>query len=340
LYSVAFVNDTVIIKPPVPIVNDSTYIIGQSNNPTNVSVQVKAMTGGALKYFLKTILLNSVPVLGTTPSVISYTVSQVINQVESDTASFKVTLLSPNDVLHLQKIAGEAQLQSNSSFNIPFTFIARNVLSKQLDSVLITDNLLASVNSPNTFTVVSLSSTGSLVSNTNFNGKTDINLTQYASKLTANAIDTIKLVINVVPNGYAGALQNTAVANAKSPYGKLTMNSTSRSWSSSETTKYPTTYTIPDLRIDIPEGFSPNRDGVNDKFVIIKPFGTILDLEVYNRWGNVVYANANYNNEWDGKGTNNFIGQDLMDGGYYYTLKAKSPNGNVQIFKGFVLIQR
>jgi gliding motility-associated-like protein len=340
LYSIAYVNDTVIIKPPVPIVNDSTYIIGVSNNPLNVSVQVKAMTGGTLKYFLKTILLNAVPALGNAPSVVSYTVSQVVNSIESDTASFKVTLLHPNDVMHLQKIAGEAVLQSNSSFNIPFTFIARNVLNKQLDSVLITDNLMNSIASPGTFSVVSLSGTGGLITNTNFNGKTDINVTTYASKLIANAIDTIKLVINVIPNGYSGVLQNTAILNAKTPYGKLSMNSSSKAWSSSDITKTPTPFTIPDLRIDIPEGFSPNRDGVNDKFVIIKPYGTILELEVFNRWGNIVYTNSNYNNEWDGRGTNNFLGQELLDGGYYYTLKAKSPNGNVQIFKGFVLIQR
>jgi gliding motility-associated-like protein len=94
------------------------------------------------------------------------------------------------------------------------------------------------------------------------------------------------------------------------------------------------------LAINIPEGFSPNRDGVNDKFVIIKPYGTILELEIFNRWGNVVYTSSNYNNEWDGKGTKNFIGQDLPDGGYYYTLRATDKNGAVQIFKGFVLIQR
>ena len=340
LYSIAYVNDTVIIKPPVPVVNDSTYIIGVANNPSNVSVQVKAMTGGTLKYFLKTILLNAVPGLGNTPGLVSYTVSQVVNQIESDTASFKVTLLHPNDVMHLQKIAGEAVLQSNSSFNIPFTFIARNVLNKQLDSVLITDNLMNSIASPGTFSVVSLSGTGGLVTNSNFNGKTDINVTTYASKLIANAIDTIKLVINVIPNGYSGVLQNTAILNAKTPYGKLSMNSSSKAWSSSDITKTPTPFTIPDLRIDIPEGFSPNRDGVNDRFVIIKPYGTILELEVFNRWGNIVYTNSNYNNEWDGRGTNNFLGQELLDGGYYYTLKAKSPNGNVQIFKGFVLIQR
>lgn len=340
LYSIAFVNDTVIIRPPVPIVNDSTYIIGLANNPANISVQVKAMTGGVLKYFFKANLLSTIPVLGNVPATTSYTVSQVVNQIESDTASFKVTMLLPNDILHLQKIAGDAQLQSNSSFNIRFTFIARNVLNKQLDSVLITDNLMNAVSLPNTFNIISISSTGGLIANTNFNGKTDINLTQYSSKLSANAIDTIKLVINVMPNGFNGALQNTAIANAKTPYGKLSINSTSKAYAANETTKYPTIFTIPDLRIDIPEGFSPNRDGVNDYFVIIKPYGTILDLEVYNRWGNVVYSNANYNNEWDGRGTNNFIGQDLMDGGYYYTLKAKSANGTVQIFKGFVLIQR
>jgi gliding motility-associated-like protein len=340
LYSLNYVNDTVIIKPPVPVVNDSTYIIGQINNPLNVGTQVKAMTDGSLKYFLKTILLNAIPGLGNTPGTASYTVSQVVNQIESDTASFKVTLLHPNDVMHLQKIAGEAVLQSNSSFNIPFTFIARNVLNKQLDSILITDNLMNSIVSPGTFSVVSLSSTGGLIKNTGFNGKTDINVSTYASKLVANAIDTINLVINVLPNGYTGVLQNTAIINAKTPYGKLSMNSSSKAWSSSDITKSPTPYTIPDLRIDIPEGFSPNRDGVNDKFVIIKPYGTILELEVFNRWGNVVYTNSNYNNDWDGRGTNNFLGQELLDGGYYYSLKAKFANGNVQIFKGFVLIQR
>ena len=102
----------------------------------------------------------------------------------------------------------------------------------------------------------------------------------------------------------------------------------------------PTPVIIPDVIIDIPEVFSPNRDGVNDRFVIIKPFGTTLNLEIFNRWGNIVYANPNYNNEWDGRGTNNFIGQDLLDGGYYYNLKAINKNGETKIFKGFVIIQR
>ena len=79
---------------------------------------------------------------------------------------------------------------------------------------------------------------------------------------------------------------------------------------------------------------------MNDRFVIIKPYGTIIDLEVFNRWGNVVYTNSNYNNEWDGKGVNNFMGQDLVDGGYYYSIKAIDIKGVTRIFKGFIIIQR
>ena len=65
-----------------------------------------------------------------------------------------------------------------------------------------------------------------------------------------------------------------------------------------------------------------------------------MQLEIFNRWGNIVYSNLNYNNEWDGRGTNNFIGQDLLDGGYYYNLKATNTRGETKIFKGFVIIQR
>ncbi len=339
LYSINYVNDTVIIKPPVPLVNDSTYIIGVKTNPLNISVQVKGMTGSTLSYFYKTVKQNVVPVLGTVAGITNYTVSQTVNSIESDTASFKVTMLNLNDVIHLQKIAGDAQLQSNSTFNIPFTFVVSNLTNKAMDSVLVVDNLLNSVLSPSTFSIVSISSTGKLVANSLFNGSTDQSLSKYTSKLDPLVKDTIHLVMNLVPNGVSGILSNMAVAKAATPYGTVSISSSSNN-NTAETVKSPTRYTIPNLAIDIPEGFSPNHDGVNDNFVIIKPTGTTLDLEIYNRWGNVVFYSANYNNEWNGKGTNNFIGQDLMDGGYYYTLKAKSITGTVQIFKGFVLIQR
>ena len=339
LYSEVLVYDTVIIKPPVPIVMNKKYIIGNTSNPANVSNQVTGMSGSVLNYFKNASLQSVIPTLGTVPGVTRYTTSQTVNGIESDTVGFTVTMLDPKTMLHLRKIADEPKLQSNSTFNITYTFIVTNRTDEVMTNVLVADNLQNTFPSPTLFDVVSVSSTGGLVFNNAFNGKTVVQLLKATSSLAAAAIDTIRLTVNLQPKGYSGTVNNMAVITATTPYGNLSINSSSTSFAN-ETVKSPTPAVIPDLAIDIPEAFSPNRDGVNDRFVILKPFGTTLELEVYNRWGNVVYYNANYNNEWDGRGTNNFIGQDLMDGGYYYTLKAKSVTGNSQIFKGFVLIQR
>lgn len=339
LYSDVLVYDTIIIKPPVPLVVNKKYIIGNTANPNNVSGQVTGLVNSTLKYFRNATLQTSIPTLGNTAGVIRYTTSQTVNSIESDTVGFTVTLLDPTTLLHLQKIASEPRLLPNSSFNITYTFLVRNRSEESMTNILVADNLQNTFPSPTLFEVTSVSSTGGLVFNNAFNGKTDIQLLRSNSVLAANTTDTIRLTLNLQPKGYTGTVNNVAVITATTPYGSFSMNSSSTGFAN-ETVKTPTPLTIPDLKIDIPEAFSPNRDGVNDRFVIVKPFGTTLELEVYNRWGNVVYYNANYNNEWDGRGTNNFIGQDLMDGGYYYTLKTKSANGNSQIFKGFVLIQR
>ncbi len=83
---------------------------------------------------------------------------------------------------------------------------------------------------------------------------------------------------------------------------------------------------VPDAgSIFIPEGFSPNGDGLNDRFVIqgVAPTATV-DLEIFNRWGHRVYANTNYKNEWDGQanqGTLATSNQGLPDGTYFYVVR-------------------
>uniref|UniRef100_UPI0026118D4E T9SS type B sorting domain-containing protein n=1 Tax=uncultured Algibacter sp. TaxID=298659 RepID=UPI0026118D4E len=70
--------------------------------------------------------------------------------------------------------------------------------------------------------------------------------------------------------------------------------------------------------------FSPNGDGVNDTFVIngIEDYPN-SSLEVYNRWGNIVYKTKNYRNDWggisNGRGTINKQ-EELPIGTYYYVL--------------------
>ena len=85
--------------------------------------------------------------------------------------------------------------------------------------------------------------------------------------------------------------------------------------------------------IQIFTGFSPNKDGVNDNFII-----TGLDeypeniLRVYNRWGNMVYYKENYRNQWQGT----WEGKDVPDGTYFYILDT----GRGQIYSGYLQIHR
>jgi gliding motility-associated-like protein len=72
---------------------------------------------------------------------------------------------------------------------------------------------------------------------------------------------------------------------------------------------------VVDLNIEVPNAFSPNKDGVNDKFLIDKLKS--LDnfkFTVFNKWGSIVFETTDADDLWDG--TRN--GKDLPVGVYYY----------------------
>lgn len=100
---------------------------------------------------------------------------------------------------------------------------------------------------------------------------------------------------------------------------------------------------INDIPFFIPEAFSPNGDGINDKFEIkgLEKYNTV-QIEIFNRWGNIVYQSNNYGNKigqsgfWDGTVTNGMrIGSGPVPSGtYYYILTL---NGKEKISKSFYL---
>jgi gliding motility-associated-like protein len=74
-----------------------------------------------------------------------------------------------------------------------------------------------------------------------------------------------------------------------------------------------------DTGLFIPEGFSPNGDGVNDQFVISGAKGRRITLRIFNRWGSLVFESNDYQNNWDGNGGAGFsLGKELTEGTYYY----------------------
>jgi gliding motility-associated-like protein len=90
-------------------------------------------------------------------------------------------------------------------------------------------------------------------------------------------------------------------------------------------------------RILIPTGFTPNIDGVNDKLapIVKSEKVNILNFEVYNRWGQLVYNYFDDRNGWDGS----YKGDDAAAGVYSFQLKYKCKeklyikSGNVTLLR-------
>ncbi len=86
--------------------------------------------------------------------------------------------------------------------------------------------------------------------------------------------------------------------------------------------------------IKIPTLFTPNGDGKNDAFEVrgLNRYPE-NELVVINRWGNEVFRQKNYQNNWRGDGLN--------EGTYYYLLRIKKTDGSGwEVFKGYTTIIR
>ena len=92
--------------------------------------------------------------------------------------------------------------------------------------------------------------------------------------------------------------------------------------------------------IVIPNAFTPNGDGFNDIWIIKGLDGgcySSVTVDVYNRWGSLVYHSDNYTNSWNG----DYQGHPVPDATYYYAVKATDPTTNTfREFKGSVTILR
>lgn len=93
--------------------------------------------------------------------------------------------------------------------------------------------------------------------------------------------------------------------------------------------------------IFVPEGFSPNGDGVNDFFVIkgIEKYPN-CHFTVFNRGGNKVFESTKgYKKEWDGKTMFGITvgGRELPTDTYFYILNLKDGGGN---YRGYIYLAR
>lgn len=84
--------------------------------------------------------------------------------------------------------------------------------------------------------------------------------------------------------------------------------------------------------------FTPNGDGVNDKWEIL----CLIDfpnnsVSIYNRWGVVVYQATGYDQNWDG--TNATDNKPLDEGTYVYVLNYMSQQEKQQVTGTITIIR-
>lgn len=95
---------------------------------------------------------------------------------------------------------------------------------------------------------------------------------------------------------------------------------------------------------ELPNAFTPNGDDQNDEF---RPFPgwrfvSRVDMQIVNRWGNVVFATQDPAIRWNGKNTE---GKDVAEGIYFYVCKVYEDrvNGEVlrqEILRGYIEVIR
>lgn len=76
---------------------------------------------------------------------------------------------------------------------------------------------------------------------------------------------------------------------------------------------------------------SPNNDGFNDEFIVTCANRFDIELEIYNRWGQLEFMEANYSNDWLGT---DMDGAKLPEGGYFYVIRYQDSEGQTQQIKG------
>ncbi len=90
------------------------------------------------------------------------------------------------------------------------------------------------------------------------------------------------------------------------------------------------------LKPILPNVISPNQDGTNE-FFTIENLPENNTLEVYNRWGGLVFKQAPYQNNWPGNTPN---GNPLAVGVYFAILTYQDPTGQLQQKKQTVHVVR
>lgn len=334
----------VILKAPSVIVVSGPVTYIQNGSPQGPSTSTVTGSNGAVTYSYVGTGGTIYGPSSTPPSNAgSYTVVARVQgnsqYNEATSLPYAFTIVPAVTLLDIKMVLDTVQLQSDGTFLTKFNLLATNQTPVRLDSVQIKDDLSAVLPVSSNFRVVSLTTTGALKPNPFYNGSSVIDMLQPGSTIAPLGKDSVNLSVLLSGSTPTGNYNNIVQMIGTTMYGtaQILSNDTVRN-PNNTALRMPTVFYIPKLDIIIPGGFSPNRDGANDYFVITRPYNTRISLQVLNRWGLTVYKNEKYENDWDGRET--ATGQPLQLGTYYYIVIATDMNGTIRKFQGPVTLVR
>ncbi len=232
----------------------------------------------------------------------------------SDTAKldFKAVLLINLKVLK----SLQAPTVLNVKDEVGFTIEAENQGPNNATNVVVLDPLKSNLDDPRLIVVTK----GTFIYN-----PTTKTITWTIGDMLVG--EKAKMTLTGVRINSGGLLENTATISGF----ELEANSTDNI--AEVRTGAGNSVTINGEEIFIPNTITPNGDGKNDRFRIlgIQRFPGSR-LNIYNRWGNVIYQSNSYNNEFDGA--------NLTESTYFYTLDLKLPAGGIKKYSGWIQIMR
>ena len=93
---------------------------------------------------------------------------------------------------------------------------------------------------------------------------------------------------------------------------------------------------IPSTAVFIPNTFTPNGDGRNDRFQVYGKGIISLDLQIFSQWGEKVFASKDVTGGWDGT----FKGEAQPVGVYVYMVNVVLRDGSKVSRKGTINLIR
>lgn len=81
---------------------------------------------------------------------------------------------------------------------------------------------------------------------------------------------------------------------------------------------------VPAAVIYVPNAFTPNGDGLNDSFGGVGEGITDYTMQIFDRWGNMLFESNSIDIQWDG----NYKNEVVPTGVYVFKLSAKGPGLN------------